>query len=354
MTINQRWITSWAVVTAITCAAGPALAQSGTPTPTPTPTPMPVPTPQPTPAQPASAPQATSLDPTATPPPTTDLATDPVPTTVNVVPLPQAAAGLAPSLTEPPTRMWYQGNAGQRRLAHLSVFGLTGIGYVVSETVLKPVWAAKECTWCNPPGIDTSVRAALKWKDTKLAARLADLDGYVMAPLFGLGAIWLSSVDDHGKDTRVARWLDDSIPIIEALTFAQLVVQAFKFTAARQRPFVHFADAGRAHETDDNMSFISGHSALAFSVATSAGIVAHRRGYQLEPVIWAVGFTLAGSTAYLRIAADKHYFTDVLAGSVVGTAFGVAVPLLLHNDVLRRHQLNLAPTGNGMVLSGAF
>lgn len=330
MTIKQRFITSWAVATAITLGPGLAFAQEALP---------------PSDPIPASAP----LDATEA----QHQGTAPAPSTVTDVALPPAAPVRAPSLAEP-LRPWYQGNAGRRRIAHLSVLALTGIGYAASETVLKPVWASKNCEWCDPPGIDTSVRDALKWNDTKLAARLADLDGYVMAPLFGLGAVWLSSIDDHGQDSRVARWLDDGIPIVEALTFAQLAVQAFKFTSARQRPFVHFGDPARPHETDDNMSFISGHSALAFSIATSAGLVAHRRGYQLEPVIWAVGFTLAGSTAYLRIAADKHYFTDVLAGSVVGTAFGVAVPLLLHSGVLRRHQLNVAPTGNGMMISGAF
>lgn len=325
MTIKQRLITSWVVATAITFGTGHAFAQEASPTPAPS---------------------------DAVPPNATE-ALLPEPTTANDVMPPPAAPVVAPPLAEPP-RTWYQGNAGRRRIAHLGVLALTGIGYVASETVLKPVWAAKACEWCNPPGIDTSVRDALKWNDIKLAARIADLDGYVLAPLFGLGSIWLSSIDDHGNDGRIARWLDDGIPIVEALTFAQLAVQTFKFTSARQRPFVHFADPSRAHETDDNMSFISGHSALPFSVATAAGMVAHRRGYQLEPVIWAVGFTLAGSTAYLRIAADKHYFTDVLAGSVVGTAFGVAVPLLLHSGVLRRHQLNVSPTGNGMMLSGTF
>lgn len=340
MFINQRWIKSWAVATAITLGCGTAFAQTA---------PAPMPTPAPPLAPPEAAPDAPLPGTTDATPSTTEQA----PATVDDVPLPAPAQPMTSNVVEPPGT-WYQGNAGRRRIAHLSVLALTGIGYAASETVLKPVWASKECEWCDPPGIDTSVRDALKWNDTKLAARIADLDGYLLAPLFGLGSIWLSSVDDHGTDGRVARWLDDGIPIVEALTFAQLAVQAFKFTSARQRPFVHFGDPARPHETDDNMSFISGHSALAFSVATSAGMVAHRRGYQLEPVIWAVGFTLAGSTAYLRIAADKHYFTDVLAGSVVGTAFGVAVPLLLHSGVLRRHQLNVAPTGNGMMISGAF
>ena len=325
MNSKQGWITSWVVATAITVGFGTAFGQVA-------------PSAAPTPAPTLST--APPLDPTAAP--------------LDNVPLPPATPSMAPTLATSPNRAWYQGNAGRRRLAHLGVLALTGLGYAASETVLKPVWAAKNCDWCDPPVIDNSVRDALKWNDIKLAARIADIDGYLMAPLFGLGSVWLSSITDRGNDKPIARWLDDGIPIVEALTFAQLAVQAIKFTTARQRPFVHVAAPGRATDTDDNMSFISGHAALAFSVATAAGMVAHRRGYQLEPVIWAVGFTLAGSTAYLRIAADKHYFTDVLAGSLVGSAFGVAVPLLLHSGVLRRHQLNVAPTGNGVMLSGTL
>ncbi|HPH65800.1 MAG TPA: phosphatase PAP2 family protein [Kofleriaceae bacterium] len=288
------------------------------------------------------------------PPPVDDAVTVP-PSDPPVAPEPAPAQlDVPPPVALAPTKEWYQGNAGRRRLAHLGVVALAGVGYVASETVLKPVWASKDCGWCTPPGIDVTMRDNFKWKDTQLAARLADLDGYVMAPIFGLGAIWLTSINDHGNDSRMARWIDDGIPIVEALTFAQLAVQAIKFTTARQRPFVHYADPSRAHETDDNMSFISGHSALPFSVATSAGIVAHRRGYKMEPLIWGVGMTLASTTAYLRIAADKHYFTDVVGGSAMGALFGAAVPLLLHNGVLQRHQINIAPTGNGMVVSGAF
>jgi len=286
------------------------------------------------------------------PPPVDDAAAvqpaEPAAAQVEAAPMPSAAP--APVAAKD----WYQGNAGRRRLAHLGVVALAGVGYLASETVLKPVWASKDCDWCTPPSIDVTMRDNFKWHDTQLAARLADLDGYVMAPLFGLGAVWLTSINDHGKDSRMARWIDDGIPIVEALTFAQLAVQAIKFTTARQRPFVHYADPSRAHETDDNMSFISGHSALAFAVATSAGIVAHRRGYKMEPLIWGVGMTLASTTAYLRIAADKHYFTDVLGGSAMGVLFGAAVPLLLHNGVLQRHQINVAPTGNGLAVSGAF
>jgi hypothetical protein len=40
------------------------------------------------------------------------------------------------------------------------------------------------------------------------------------------------------------------------------------------------------------------------------------------------GFTSASATGYLRIAADRHYLTDVLVGAAIGGAVGWAVPRL--------------------------
>jgi membrane-associated phospholipid phosphatase len=54
------------------------------------------------------------------------------------------------------------------------------------------------------------------------------------------------------------------------------------------------------------------------------------RGYRLAPLVWGVGMPLAAATGYLRIAADKHYLTDVVVGALFGAAVGVALPLLAH------------------------
>ena len=69
---------------------------------------------------------------------------------------------------------------------------------------------------------------------------------------------------------------------------------------------------------------------MAFSIAVSAGTVASMRGYRWAPLVWATGLTLGATTGYLRMAADRHYFTDVVTGAVVGSAVGFAVPYLLH------------------------
>src|SRR4029077_11064630 len=48
--------------------------------------------------------------------------------------------------------------------------------------------------------------------------------------------------------------------------------------------------------------------------------------------IWIGGVGLAGSTGYLRVAADRHFLTDVLVGAAVGTAVGTLMPRLFDED----------------------
>ena len=91
------------------------------------------------------------------------------------------------------------------------------------------------------------------------------------------------------------------------------------------------------------------------------GVVAEERGYQGRALIWGVGVPLAALTAYLRIAADRHYLTDVLVGMAVGSGLGIGVPLLLHPrkgtfgaEAISRFRLRLLPTADGAALTGVF
>jgi membrane-associated phospholipid phosphatase len=62
----------------------------------------------------------------------------------------------------------------------------------------------------------------------------------------------------------------------------------------------------------------------------AAATTAQLRGYRAAPYLWAIGLPLAAFTGYARMAADRHYFTDVLTGALVGSAVAAAVPLLMH------------------------
>lgn len=91
-------------------------------------------------------------------------------------------------------------------------------------------------------------------------------------------------------------------------------------------------------------------STLAFGVVSATGTVAPLRGYRWAPLAWAVGLPLAASTAYLRLAADRHYLTDVLVGGAVGTTVGALVPLLFHGRRRETIPVVVVPTTAGALV----
>lgn len=230
---------------------------------------------------------------------------------------------------------------GKRRALHLGAIVLGGTTYIVVEAVAKPALVPDDCRWCNPPELDAHASDLLIWSDTGLADSISDATGFYLAPASALGLLMLSG--------EPIDWLDDFLPVIESAIATGLFHHLVKFVAGRERPFVHHADPTREPELDDDMSFFSGHTATAFALATSAGQVARMRGYRLEPVIWASGLVLATTTGYLRIAADRHWLSDVTTGALVGSVIGLALPRLLHSETL-----TVAPTGTGVVVAGVF
>ena len=236
---------------------------------------------------------------------------------------------------------WYR---DRRRLTHVAITLAGGVFFAATETTFKPDLAPTTCKWCEPPGFDASVRNALKWRITSGADQLSALTGFVLTPTLELGMVALTSIEL--PDRSWARLIDDTIPILETEALAETVNQVTKFWVARSRPFAHFTQA--PFDIDNNVSFFSGHTTLCFAVTVSAGLVAHARHYAVEPYIWATGFTLAAATGYLRIAADKHYLSDVLVGAVVGAGAGLAVPQLTI------HHVTVVPTQNGIALAGGW
>jgi membrane-associated phospholipid phosphatase len=221
-----------------------------------------------------------------------------------------------------------------RELRHDLVLDLTvtgfAAGYWVTTELLKGALAPQRCRWCAPPGVDAAVRDALRWDATGAADALS----WVTA--LGLAPVALSTLDvlaAHRAGDTGAAW-PDLLVIAEAAALAMAVNQTLKFLVGRERPFVHALPdaekAATAQPSDNNLSFFSGHTTFPFALAVAAGTVAQLRGYDLAPVIWATGLGVATMTGYLRIAADKHYLTDVLAGAAVGAVVGFVVPWAFH------------------------
>jgi membrane-associated phospholipid phosphatase len=219
------------------------------------------------------------------------------------------------------------------RVWNIAPFAVGGAVYLLLEFGLKEKISRTECWWCATNGLDVGARNTFKWDNIERADAISNVTGYVLAPTVAIGGLLSTTLFDDGNELR--RTFDDVVPVLQAGIVAGVFNQAFKIAFGRKRPYAHFKGRStQKRKGDVNTSFFSGHSALAFSMATSAGTVASLRGYDSAPMLWGGGLALAATTAYLRIAADAHYATDVLGGAVIGSLLGVAIPLLFHRKVL--------------------
>jgi membrane-associated phospholipid phosphatase len=293
------------------------------------------------PAEPPGPPSATA--PSATPPPATPPAVPPE--------LPRAES---PRVEPPPVDF------------HVSVpvsLSITLAGGALWGTweILASKLAPSPCNWCDraPDGTDTlngfdaSVRKALVWHDTKTADTLSSVFSFGLAPLTGTGIAALIA----WHDDRLNELPEDILVVTEATVITGNVTDITKYSVGRERPYVHFRtpeERARLKSTNDNLSFFSGHAAIAFTLATSAGTIGSVRKYRLAPLMWIAGLTFATAGAYLRIAADRHYATDVLVGGAVGSGIGFAVPYFAHGPHRLRIGALTDERARGLVVGGVW
>jgi membrane-associated phospholipid phosphatase len=210
--------------------------------------------------------------------------------------------------------------------------GLTALLGVALEGELR----AQRCRLCEPNAFDRWARDQLRWTDWHAAKVGSDLLlGAV--PLGAAGALALSGFRAGGGRTA----LEDLAITAEAISVAVLATQVAKLAAGRIRPYA-WADPASADNGNANLSFWSGHTATTFAAASAAGTVARLRGYRSWPWILGLGLAGAAATGWLRIAADRHWTTDVLVGAAVGSAAGFGLPVLLHG---RRGASGSEPAG---------
>jgi membrane-associated phospholipid phosphatase len=178
------------------------------------------------------------------------------------------------------------------------------------------------CRWCEPPAVDRNTRLHLRWSDTKLAGNISDV--LLVAIPVSLATMHYLALTQRD----LGRFGEDALVTLEALALTAVATDAVKYAVARRRPDA-WASGVRTSAGDDN-AFLSGHASGTFAAAASFGTVAMLRGYPGWPWLSAAGFTSATAISYLRMAADRHWLTDVVAGAALGTGIGIAVPLLLH------------------------
>jgi len=237
----------------------------------------------------------------------------------------------------------------------MTVTGVGALVYILTETAFKKQLGPDECRWCDEPlnGLDREVREGLRWESTRTADYVSNVTGFMLAPASALGLLGIIAEVDGKR----ANWPADGLVVVESAVVASAITQLVKMTAARERPFVHFAASSdpRLETVEDHMSFFSGHSSASFSSAT-AGSILYSSRTELKwsrYTLWGLSHSIAGFTAQLRMCAGRHYRTDIWTGSVVGVGLGVLVPWLNGIDLSRVHDAEVAlAAGAGLLTMG--
>jgi membrane-associated phospholipid phosphatase len=210
---------------------------------------------------------------------------------------------------------------------------VAGAAAFITSEILKGDLAPSRCRWCSVDRVDARVREALIWRSPAMADTISSVTAYVFVPLATIGLNAVAAAHD-GAASNVP---EDALLVSEASVIAGDVDQLTKMLLGRERPFVHALPPDQKPLTslpsDNNLSFFSGHTTETFALAAASGTIGTMRGYRWAPLAWGTGGAFAAMTAYLRIAADKHWLTDVLMGIVVGAGIGFAVPYLFHSAV---------------------
>jgi hypothetical protein len=159
---------------------------------------------------------------------------------------------------------------------------------------------------------------------------------------------------------------------LEAMAVATLLQGATSALMQRERPYGR--DCGKtipeelsdcASDSARYRSFFSGHTSMSFAAA-AVTCTHHARldlfGGAADGATCGAALGSATAVALLRVAARKHYLSDVGVGAVVGLASGFGVPQLLHyggsgNDDAGKEagvSWSLYPMANGMAVGGVF
>lgn len=148
---------------------------------------------------------------------------------------------------------------------------------------------------------------------------VSDLVAYAMIPTLTFLALGLSAVVS-GQKQQIPRDLKVLFKtLLISGAFNQMAKRGFK----RPRPYVSRHPELYDDPSDANASFFSGHTTLAYSLVFGAARIAQARGYKAQNYIWAMGLPLASFVGYARVAAEKHYLSDVAVGAIFGACMGL-------------------------------
>jgi membrane-associated phospholipid phosphatase len=193
-----------------------------------------------------------------------------------------------------------------------------------------------EGNWDGPILFDDAVRSGLVAgnRDGRLiAGRVSDvLSLWNVTQPFLVDPLIVGGAGSWGTSLQL------SLIATEAIGISALLSRGLSMLTARARPMTPDCKRDGGYDSlcgaELYASFPSGHAAFAF---TGAGLVcaSHRAlpiwggGLNDGAACW-LSISTATMSGVLRIAADRHWVSDVVFGAATGFAIGYLVPTLLH------------------------
>lgn len=128
----------------------------------------------------------------------------------------------------------------------------------------------------------------------------------------------------------------ESMVLLETAAMTNLVTVMAKTLVGRPRPFMFDPNTTFEERSGHGSfeSFPSGHTSVAFSMATAYSYLFMKKHPSSPFVIplWIGSHLVAGGVGLLRVEAGRHFWTDVVAGAALGSAIGFLVPYLHLRD----------------------
>ena len=161
-----------------------------------------------------------------------------------------------------------------------------------------------------PNRFDAFFRKQFRWEIQKLnnAAKISDYLLY--------GGLFCNLLMSSQIAVNHQRIRDD----LATLSITGAVTYLSKLLAGRERPSSYYGTRDEGKESFK--SFFSGHTSISFCIGIRNSLLASHIGIKSGAPNLLLEKVIPSATGYYRIAADKHYMTDVLVGAIVGTLIG--------------------------------
>lgn len=249
-----------------------------------------------------------------------------------------AAAGAAPPVTPPPARVandpelaWKEKWGRAQLMDHVAALAF-GAGTLAMLQI-----APRDRGW-RYNAFDEGARDLLRVESRSARDRIRAVSDTMFYGLMAYPFLVdnMLVVGSQNSDTAWQLFVLNA----ESLAVSGFIAVGLQRTSGRARPLVRECKRDVNYDemcTDGPVelyqSFLSGHVQMSF---TGAGLICahHLRlpiyGHPVaDAAACALGVTAASAEAFTRIAVDRHYASDVIAGGIVGAAIGFGLPTLI-------------------------